>query len=281
MSISSPALGLSPLPPLEPLNPSNPPQPTRVEPSNCMERIVQWLSSDETSLLIKIGAVAMAVIATVGVGILVGYPLLISAIVLIPTTIWAVVSGVLLARREIQAANAATHAVNSTPLGTLPPEQELIQNATREAPRQALRNIQEAVGGEGAFNRLPVLDLANLSNDSGPPDFHRFDNRNSHPERPPLLYPNDLTHSVMRGTFNEGRPFIAIKLRSNATNDLNPTFVMTFFQRRTGEGLWAWSSVPNQTRDQLFGNTPMVRPQDLATIQQIVVQRNHPHLSLA
>ena len=73
MSISSPARGLSPLPLLELLNPSNPPQPTRVEPSNCMERIVQWLSSDETSLLIKIGAVAMAVIATVGVGILVGY----------------------------------------------------------------------------------------------------------------------------------------------------------------------------------------------------------------
>ena len=147
-------MGLSPpfrsqqLPPPEPLNPSNLPQPTRVEPSNCMERIVQWLSSDETSLLLKIGAVALAVIATVGVGILVGYPLLISAIVLIPTTIWAVVSGVLLARREIQAANAATHAANSAPLGTLTPEQELLRNAIREAPRQALRKYAKRLSAE-------------------------------------------------------------------------------------------------------------------------------------
>ena len=102
MPISAPAMGPSPL---APLNPSNPSQFTagrilrEVEPSNCMERIVQWLSSDETSLLLKIGAIAMPVIATVGVGILVGYPLLISAIVLIPTTLWAMYAGGNLADR--------------------------------------------------------------------------------------------------------------------------------------------------------------------------------------
>ena len=244
MSISFPAMGLSPLPPLEPLNPSNPPQPTQVEPSNCMERIVQWLTSYKTPLLLKIGAVALTVIATAAVGILVGYPLLVSAIVLIPTTIWALIVWARLALKESGEAIA-----------------EIVADA--EESRQAVSNIQNAVGGEAAFNQLPVLDIGNHTGATGYIDF---------------LEPNDLRESVMRGTDAAGRPFISLKMRFNASEP----FVITFFQRYRTGGRWTWgTSAPNpfyRRKEEPFGN--VLGPQDLATIRQIVVDRNHPRFRL-
>ena len=240
--------------------PSQAPEVPSAEPSNCMQSAVQWFRKGQTPLILKIGAVALPVIATVGIGVLVGHPLLVSAIVLIPLTICALVALYQLVDKEDNARRAARWAAIEAA--------EVVERAAQA--QEALRNIQEAVGGEEAFNRLPVLNLGNRNGPTGYLDF---------------LQPNELTQPVMRGIDAAGRPFISLRLRSN-TPPHSPlesqVFVITFFQRYRTGGLWTWGSWGSGefivNRNQVFGNT--VRPQDLATIHQIVVERNHPQLSL-
>lgn len=122
--------------------------------------------------------------------------------------------------------------------------------------------MQDAVGGSAAFNRLPVLDIGTRTGDTGYLDFLRV---------------NDLPHPVMRGMDKLGRPFIALKLRSNLPKDRGREFVVTFFQRYTDDaGRWTWGTTHTET--DLFGN--VIRDKDRAAIRQIVVTRNNPQFTL-
>lgn len=220
------------------------------EPSNCMQNIVAWLKSDETPLLIKAGAVFIGVIATIAVGIASGYPLFISAIILIPTTVWAAFAWHQLSSKE----NAALEATTAAALFT---------QRDREA-QLSFQVIKEAVGGEAVFNALPILDLGNRTGDTGYLDF---------------LRPNELTHSIMRGTDAGARPFICLKLNAPSDEGLPPhQTVITFFQRYSTGGEWSWSSQSYHNEPVRFGDR--LTAQDRAIIRQIVVDRNHPQLSL-
>lgn len=58
--------------------------------------------------------------------------------------------------------------------------------------------VIEALGGEGVFDNLPVLDLGDECGSTGYLDFVR---------------PEDMTAPVMRGTDKYGRPFIALRIK--------------------------------------------------------------------
>jgi hypothetical protein len=230
------------------------PEIPNAEPTNCMESIVAWLRNDETPLVLKAGTVFTVVIATIATGIATGYPLLVAAIVLVPTTIWAAIAWHQLSSKENAAQEASINAQRIT-----------AQIASRaNAAQQAFRAIKEAVGGEAAFNALPVLDLGQHTGSTGYLDF---------------LRPNDLTHSIMRGADAGGRPFISLKLNTPSDPGHPPhQTAITFFQRFATGGEWTWGSSSYHGDPVRFGDR--LTPEDLATIRQIVVERNHPRLSL-
>lgn len=124
-------------------------------------------------------------------------------------------------------------------------------------------NVKNAFGGEEAFNALPQLNLGGRPFNGDYLDF---------------LQVEDLPHSVVKGIDGFGRPFISLKLRSNADafRDENP-FVVTFFQRYTNSITWTWGSRVNGN-ELPFGST--LGDADCNIIHQIVVDRNHPVLSL-
>lgn len=223
------------------------------EPSDCMQSIVAWLKNDETPLTLKAVAVFAGVIATVAAGFAIGYPLLVSAIVLIPTTVWAAFAWNQLSSKESAAQEASSNAQRIA---------AQIASRANEA-QQAFQAIKEAVGGEAAFNALPVLDIGDRTGGTGYLDF---------------LQPNDLTHSVMRGADAGGRPFISLKLNV-PSQSRHPSYqtVITFFQRFATGGEWTWGSQNYHGNPVNFGNR--LTPQDLAIIRQIIVDRSHPQLS--
>ncbi len=219
---------------------------TKSSEPNCMQRLVKLFRSDQTSLICKIALVAAPLIAFVGVGLLTG--------LLIPFTIAA---GVLSAGLGIWAGLELNN------LGTREKEEATLRQAELAKGREeAFQAMKEAVGGSAAFDRLPVLDIGTRTGDTGYLDF---------------LRPSDLSQSIMRGADRLGRPFIALKLRSNRPVDQGREFVVTFFQRYTDDdGRWTWGTTHQGT--DLFGN--IIRDQDRAAIRQIVVTRNNPQFAL-
>ena len=93
----------------------------------------------------------------------------------------------------------------------------------------------EALGGQSAFEALPVLDLsvcAASGGGTGYIDFVRLD---------------DMTAPIMRGEDDHGRPFLAFRLSKtevdygspNYPNDtVEKTFVETLFRRYTTGPVW-------------------------------------------
>lgn len=217
-----------------------------IEPNGFMETAVQWLTSDETPTLYKIGALALPLILSYAIGTLIGYPLLSSAIIVLPTSLYALVAWISL--------NARRNEV-----------QECAQSIASE-----LNNIRTAVGGVEAFNALPVLDIGDRIGDTGYLDF---------------IQPEHMPHSVMRGTDSVGRPFISLKIRSNSPRepDGQDPFVITFFQRFINKADWTFCRYSGYdpigpAGERIFGD--FVRDEDRAIIRQIVVDRNHPILTL-
>jgi hypothetical protein len=212
---------------------------------NCMQKIVQWLQSDENPLVLKMAALAVTSFTVIGIGFLTAQVILISSVVAIPTLIWATVEWQNLKSKEN---------VNSK-------EVELNRQQALEKAN-SLRLMQEAVGGVDTFNQYPVLDIGSRTGATGHLDF---------------LQPQDLTHPVMRGVDAVGRPFISLKLRSGQSGDHNAESVVTLFQRYRDSGLWVYGAAHG--RD-VFDNR-VIKDAERAEIRQIVVSRDHPHFTLA
>jgi hypothetical protein len=213
---------------------------------NCMQSVVKLFREDRNPLICKIAVVAAPLIAFVGIGLLTGLvvPLTIAATILTAGLgIWA----------GIEWNNLVTYEKEQTALG---------KAGLAKERASAFQAMQEAVGGSAAFNRLPILDIGARTGDTGYLDF---------------LRPSDLSQSIMRGSDKLGRPFIALKLRSNRPEDYGREFVVTFFQRYTDDaGRWTWGTTHQRT--DLFGS--VIRDQDRAAIRQIVVSCNHPQFTL-
>lgn len=129
----------------------------------------------------------------------------------------------------------------------------------------SLTLIKNAIGGEEAFQALPELDLSDRS-------WWLLD----------FVRPWNLSHSVMRGVERTGRPCISLKLRANSPNAPQEPFAVTFFQRYTQGGTWCYATATIRIMDAegnpLFNDR--LRVEDFTAIHQIVVERNHPILSL-
>ena len=219
-------------------------------PQNSIEELASWLRSDETPLIYKIGAIALPVILGYAIGAVIGYPLLTAAIVTLAAGTVALIGFCTLMSREQSALDVAERS-----------------RILAQEMATAFTNMKNAVGGEEAFNALPEFQMGDQMGSTGCLDF---------------LRPADLSHSVMRGTDRIGRPFISLKLQVNSPNAPRDPFVITFHQRFTNSDLWSYGTRGGRIEDAegnpFFGT--LIRAVDRALIHQIVVERNHPFITL-
>lgn len=85
------------------------------------------------------------------------------------------------------------------------------------------------------FQQLPRLDLKGKMGWTGYIDF---------------LNEGDLPSNIMKGTDDNGRAFLSLKLRNNLEKKvmgipLPNTFVVTLFERYTNRSIWVWGSAEN------------------------------------
>ena len=80
----------------------------------------------------------------------------------------------------------------------------------------------EALGGEAAFEALPVLDLNNCTARGGGTGYIDF------------VRADDMSASIMRGEDEHGRPFVTFRLSVGEV-----TYVETLFRRYTTGPSWA------------------------------------------
>ena len=80
----------------------------------------------------------------------------------------------------------------------------------------------EALGGEAAFEALPVLDLNNCTARGGGTGYIDF------------VRADDMSASIMRGEDKHGRPFVTFRLSVGEV-----TYVETLFRRYTTGPSWA------------------------------------------
>lgn len=146
-----------------------------------------------------------------------------------------------------------------TALGTLNGRELFAQETAT-----SLTLIKNAIGGEEAFQALPELDLSNRT-------WQLLD----------FLRPGNLSHSVMKGVERSGMPCISLKLRANSPNAPQEPFIVTFFLLPP-HGAWCYATQTIRIEDAegnpLFNDR--LRAEDFTAIHQIVVERNHPILSL-
>jgi hypothetical protein len=83
----------------------------------------------------------------------------------------------------------------------------------------------EALGGEAAFEALPVLDLNNCTARGGGTGYIDF------------VRADDMSASIMRGEDEHGRPFVAFRI-SVEEEDYEYTIVETLFRRYTVGPTW-------------------------------------------
>jgi hypothetical protein len=126
-----------------------------------MRRVVQWFRNQEVPLLKKIGAVFLAIVPMMLVGPIFGSGAFILAFLALT----------FLAYRAADEIKTLDYAETKT------------QNR-----KALLQRIKQALGGEAAYNAIPVLDLGNR--------YH--------------LSPQDLGNPIMKGADND-RPFICLK----------------------------------------------------------------------
>lgn len=110
-----------------------------LRPQGTMETMVTALRSDETPLIVKIAIVACPILIGHLVGTLAGNALLLTAVVVLPLTIWALF---------------ALHQLKMR-------ESEILDQAAR------FNDVKEALGGEEAFNRIPELNSAHFLRPDG------------------------------------------------------------------------------------------------------------------
>ncbi|HEX2582659.1 MAG TPA: hypothetical protein VHL30_00905 [Chlamydiales bacterium] len=209
----------------------NPPMRFTLDNPNCMNRIVQWFRDEETSTVLKVGALALAALALIG-----------SCFLTLPLALWA--------WREWNVLKIQEGRMTDEEVAVAVQALSMVENSNATT----LEKMQAAVGGEAAYNQLPNLELAEDCSYTGYIDW---------------LKPKDLPFPVMKGILI-GRPFIAMKIKGEG--------VITFFQRYSdASNPWTYG-----TRGKLhFDFNAELDKEDRAIIHQIVVLKNHPHLTLA
>lgn len=88
--------------------------------------------------------------------------------------------------------------------------------------------VIEALGGPGAYDALPTLDLGGREGPTGYIDFVR---------------PSDLSSPVMKGTDTHGRPFISLLLEYTNRHGEVSTCVETIFRRYVTGSVWVSGGV--------------------------------------
>ncbi len=99
---------------------------------DCMNKIVRWFQNESVSRESKVGALALAIIATLAVGYLVGHTAIVFTAVALGAGIWAKADSV-----KIEKADAA-----------------FVQSE-----RTSFEQMQEAFGGPVAWKALPIIDV--------------------------------------------------------------------------------------------------------------------------
>jgi len=125
--------------------------------------------------------------------------------------------------------------------------------------KEALQAMKEAVGGEEAWQAIPILDTGKACGSTGY-----------------LSCDIPIWNSIVKGVDAANRPFLALKLRENQGS----AFDVTFHQRYTEGGLWVEGSSVDRTFESYAGGG-VVNDKARALIHQIVVEKNHPNLRLA
>lgn len=202
--------------------------------TNCMARYVQWLKIDDdhTSLRGATSCVAIAAIAALGYF----FSTLLALGVGIAFMSWYIVEihhySETEGRRE-----CATRVRESI---------RALEIEEAQSQQESFRAIQETVGGEEAFNQLPILDIGDRVGEDENIDF---------------LTVEDLSAPVMRGTDRFGRPFVAFHMQSDGADG-----VMTLFQSNQRGGMWMISARGD------FGVSPTApaSQQELRLIRQII-----------
>ena len=92
-------------------------------------------------------------------------------------------------------------------------------------------NVFRLFGGRAAFQRLPVLDIGDRSNE-----------RTSHID---FIRTNEITAPVMRGRDKFGREFFTIR----ATRGISRRSYQVFFQREVVGGCWGKATVIDQAEN--------------------------------
>jgi len=84
----------------------------------------------------------------------------------------------------------------------------------------------EALGGQAAFEALPVLDLNNCTARGGGTGYIDF------------VRADDMSASIMRGEDEHGRPFVAFRISVEEAGREAETYVETLFRRYTTGPTW-------------------------------------------
>ncbi len=190
--------------------------PVQPEPT-FMGNAINWFRDPDTSLLLKIGAVALYVIATLAAGYVLDAMALTFSAVTIGMIAWILkeLSSEVTPPVTSQATSQATSQVTPQVTQSAPPQ--------LSESEQAFRRVKDAIGGPAVFDQLPLL--------------------NNQPTTP-----DEMSASMMRGE-KEGRPFIALKIQDILTP--SNVIVMILSQKQTGE----WTLSVESAEEEPLGET--------------------------
>ncbi len=160
--------------------------PVQPEPT-FMGNAINWFRDPDTSLLLKIGAVALYVIATLAAGYVLDAMALTFSAVTIGMIAW------ILKELSSEATPPVTSQATSQVTSQATPQVTQRVPSQLSGSERALNQVKDAIGGPNTFDRLPTLDMGGKSSLEA-------------------ITPEDMSQSMMRGQI-EGRQFIAIKMQ--------------------------------------------------------------------
>ncbi len=231
-----------------------------------MGNAINWFRDPNTSLLLKIGAVALYTLATLAAGYLLGDMVLTFSAVTI-----TLLAGAL---KELSSQIGQTPASQNPTGSTAPVDVSALHTQIREVERDlAFMQIKELVGGTARFNVLNRFE--------GPVE--------KSPSGAIHIEPTDMPNPTMRGQ-DEGRHFVAFKIRLNGTMGSDDRALVCYQKQPNGKD---WAStltrqklnfedearVEENPHDKEFNIESLTLPGGLELFRQIIAY-NHPTYEL-